>query len=627
MNRFPRISFTWTLLAIALFAAFFELGRSDVVTANEGQRTTPPAEMLRSGQYIVPTINGVDYLAKPPMLYWMIAGVYKATGSVSEFAARVPSAASTVLLVLCLYWLARRETSEHEARWAALALLTAPFLLDRSHLAEIDVVLSLAVFLCLMAMRGACRAESAGARAGLALAGGLAIGAATLLKGPPPYLMVFTCWIAIQIVEGPDSSQALRAGGKWTLAAFIPHLAIWPIVMLLMYLQYVAKLDVTPWLDMAQWASRTWHRIALALYLASWLYLAFRYGPKGRRLSNLGALLIVALAGLATAAPWGLALLRARGWAYIDGLLHTEVIERTYEASRINGGSPLFYAYNLLAMMAPWGLLLPFHASRTQWREGSPIYRFGVLGGWLTVGAFSLIAGKEREYILPIMSLLALSTGILISRIASGELRGWMASWARIWLPAMTALMAALVIGIAIYYTVAEQSILLWVEMWTLALAAFGAAAIWRAGAQKRLARLCALSLVVIIMYITGRGYHFSLNQENTPKPLADICRSLIDNGYTLETTPRLHSTQPFPYPYFSFYLERNIPFETNADAVAAKLNGSAPYFYLTHKDMLKFMPKALESGKAHVVYGPCTSRKLLLVSNTELPKDLLRGE
>ncbi|MDI6852313.1 MAG: glycosyltransferase family 39 protein [Deltaproteobacteria bacterium] len=49
-----------------------------------------PKEMLDAGNWLTPTLNGVPYLDKPPLLYWLTAVSYQIFG-VSEWAARVPN--------------------------------------------------------------------------------------------------------------------------------------------------------------------------------------------------------------------------------------------------------------------------------------------------------------------------------------------------------------------------------------------------------------------------------------------------------------------------------------------------------------------------------------------------------
>src|SRR6476646_7975145 len=53
--------------------------------------------MLQSGDWVTPRLDGVAYLEKSPLKYWMIAVSYMIFG-VHDWAARIPVALSTVLL-------------------------------------------------------------------------------------------------------------------------------------------------------------------------------------------------------------------------------------------------------------------------------------------------------------------------------------------------------------------------------------------------------------------------------------------------------------------------------------------------------------------------------------------------
>lgn len=178
------------MLIAALFAVFLNWAAwtSAPITRVSGPR---PAEMLRSGDYIVPTINGATYLAKPPLLYWVIAAVYRMTGEISALTARIPTAACAVALVLAVYLVFRRRLNESAARFAAIALLASPYFLERSRWAELDVPLTLATFLAIAACWTAFEAATVFRRAGFTLLGGLAMGAAIMLKGPAR----FSSWV------------------------------------------------------------------------------------------------------------------------------------------------------------------------------------------------------------------------------------------------------------------------------------------------------------------------------------------------------------------------------------------------------------------------------------------------
>ena len=55
--------------------------------------------MLTTGDYVTARLDGIAYLEKPPLIYWMIAGCYKVFG-VHDWAARIPVSVFCVGLVL-----------------------------------------------------------------------------------------------------------------------------------------------------------------------------------------------------------------------------------------------------------------------------------------------------------------------------------------------------------------------------------------------------------------------------------------------------------------------------------------------------------------------------------------------
>src|SRR5271166_6057196 len=55
--------------------------------------------MITTGDYVSARLDGIAYLEKPPLIYWMIAGCYKVLG-VHDWAARIPVSLFCVGLVL-----------------------------------------------------------------------------------------------------------------------------------------------------------------------------------------------------------------------------------------------------------------------------------------------------------------------------------------------------------------------------------------------------------------------------------------------------------------------------------------------------------------------------------------------
>src|SRR5579884_2062879 len=77
--------------AIIVFACLFGIGSYPLLDNNEGLYASISRDMLASGHYIIPHLNGVPYLEKPPLLYWLTALSMSLFG-INEMAARLPEA-------------------------------------------------------------------------------------------------------------------------------------------------------------------------------------------------------------------------------------------------------------------------------------------------------------------------------------------------------------------------------------------------------------------------------------------------------------------------------------------------------------------------------------------------------
>lgn len=589
--------FVWVLLIAAVFAVGFELGRMDVVTDNEGQRATPPVEMVQTGDYVVPRINGIPYLVKPPLLYWAIAGVYRVTGVISETTARIPTAASAVALALFMYAAVRRASGETAARLASFALIASPYVLERARWANLDMPLTCALFIGVWTAYRATHAESRDARATGTLAAGVAFGAALLLKGPPAVLFFGMGWLACLVAATRLPSRTLRHGAAATGVAFA--------------LALLAHLVTIPF------------PIALIAFLGLWVAIAVRDAEPRIAWRASGAFTAACVIGIALAAPWAVAVLRAVGWAHIRDMLHNQVIERTYTASRINSGDPFFYLYYMLGMAAPWSLLAPLLFTRDAWRNGGEAFRFSALTGGFGIGVFSMIAGKEPEYVLPAVPfvLVGLAIGVASPR---GE-SDWRVRWVRGWRRSMAVLMPILMCGTAVYLAVTVGGAVLIAEL--VGLIAAGGVCAWvllrRAGGTPEYA-VGALAVTLALVALVGRAHEINDNWEISPKRIGLAVRELIDNGATVEAAPPLYDQQPYPYQAAAFYLRRILPLEIEPEPIRERLLHNPNYYYLTRD---RFAPLVLEAGgdptaepPYEILLGPTSKRDLVLIGTPPLP-------
>jgi 4-amino-4-deoxy-L-arabinose transferase-like glycosyltransferase len=101
-------------------------------------------EMLATGDYVTLHVNGIRYLEKAPLPYWLVAGSYGLFG-VNEFAARLP----TALAVLLLGWLGmawgERAFGERTGTYAGLFVLTCAGVYLFTRIFIPDVLLSLLI--------------------------------------------------------------------------------------------------------------------------------------------------------------------------------------------------------------------------------------------------------------------------------------------------------------------------------------------------------------------------------------------------------------------------------------------------------------------------------------------------
>lgn len=101
-------------------------------------------EMYVTGDYVTLHINGVRYLEKAPLPYWLVAGSYHIFG-VNEFATRLPMALSVMLLgILAIAW-GTRAFGERTGIYAGLFVYTAAGVFLFTRILIPDVLLSLLI--------------------------------------------------------------------------------------------------------------------------------------------------------------------------------------------------------------------------------------------------------------------------------------------------------------------------------------------------------------------------------------------------------------------------------------------------------------------------------------------------
>ncbi|MDY6823251.1 MAG: phospholipid carrier-dependent glycosyltransferase [Thermodesulfobacteriota bacterium] len=113
------------ILSFFLLAYILPLGARDLFVPDETRYGEIPREMIASGEWISPHLNGLRYFEKPVLGYWVHAGSLLLFGE-NNFALRLTSALSvglSALLIYVLVWQTTRREDEDGGFPAILATL------------------------------------------------------------------------------------------------------------------------------------------------------------------------------------------------------------------------------------------------------------------------------------------------------------------------------------------------------------------------------------------------------------------------------------------------------------------------------------------------------------------------
>lgn len=133
-------SLAWLTLILFWAAIYLPGLAGQELKGEEARRILPAVEMIRTGDWLVPRINGEPYLRKPPLINWLIAGSMRLTRSHGEWAARLPSVLSMLAMGAAVFATARRWMPLSGAWLAAIISISGIGLWEKGRLAEIEAV-------------------------------------------------------------------------------------------------------------------------------------------------------------------------------------------------------------------------------------------------------------------------------------------------------------------------------------------------------------------------------------------------------------------------------------------------------------------------------------------------------
>jgi 4-amino-4-deoxy-L-arabinose transferase-like glycosyltransferase len=172
-------------VVVVLFAAVIFLGcivsppaLMDDVDAVQAQIAR---NMLESGDWVIAHLDGVPYLEKSPLIYWLMAIPFRILG-VHDWVARIPVAVAAVMLAWVTWRYGRWAFGARAGFYAGLSLATCVGLFLFTRIQIPDVMLALSVCLAFWSFQRALDEEEPRPRVwALVLAASLAVG--LVLKG------------------------------------------------------------------------------------------------------------------------------------------------------------------------------------------------------------------------------------------------------------------------------------------------------------------------------------------------------------------------------------------------------------------------------------------------------------
>lgn len=360
------------------------------VDRDESRFAQASRQMVQTGDYVLPRVQERPRLSKPPLIYWLQAGLVRAAGDAGDPAMqpsmgesgiwlyRVPSVVCAVLSVLVTWRLGLLLMDARAAALGAALLGVCPMVVWDAHQARADQLLLLTAVGAMHAMAALWRrwgrtGEDGGRRAATAADWGWAlalwawVGAGVLAKGP-----------------------------------------ITPMVVVLSALAMAGATRSWGWL----WRLRPW----------------------------LGVIVVVGMAW-----PWVAAVMGRVGAAAYWGIVRDETLGRSADPAEGHWGPPGYHLLLLTPLLWP-GSLVTAGAFVWAWRrtfgpKGTPgRRRLRAVGGTAGAGSpsllllawivpswivFELVATKLPHYTLPLYPALAL----LSARVAAGASgRAWAAA-------------------------------------------------------------------------------------------------------------------------------------------------------------------------------------------------------
>jgi 4-amino-4-deoxy-L-arabinose transferase-like glycosyltransferase len=227
----------WLILALLWFGP---LNTPHLFEPDEGRYAEIPREMVVSGDWVTPRLDGIKYFEKPALQYWVTAAAFTVFGQ-HAWTARLWSALSAYLGLLLTFALARRLYDVRTAQLAVIVQASSLLYLGLARITTLDMSLcfSLQLAMCALVLLAQQRAQGQGEKAPASASApgwhlpvllGVGIALAVLSKGLVG-ILIPAAVAGIYFLWRRDWSLPLRAQPWWSLLALLVLAAPWFLVV------------------------------------------------------------------------------------------------------------------------------------------------------------------------------------------------------------------------------------------------------------------------------------------------------------------------------------------------------------------------------------------------------------
>lgn len=169
------------LLPAVMVTFFLQLSSGPLNEPDEARYAEIAREMLATGDWVTPRVNGVPYFVKPPLVFWLTALSFRGLGE-TEFAARLVPAVAGAIGVAATVAIGTALYDCEVGFFSGLFLATTPLYFGLSQALTPDVPLTALLTIATGSFLVALRQDQRGRRT-LILLGWVAAALSTLAKG------------------------------------------------------------------------------------------------------------------------------------------------------------------------------------------------------------------------------------------------------------------------------------------------------------------------------------------------------------------------------------------------------------------------------------------------------------